>query len=713
MKKTILPLLVMLTMLLLPFTLVAQDKILVPEEMMTSRKLYPTSLLDLQWRGNSANFTWRTSGSLMQSGVESAKTDTLLLSAELNAAIILIGGEKMERMPAIFWQNDNKFNFIQPGKLYSFDIKTRQASLLNSYNREAENIDIAPVTNYVAFTRGNNLAVSSKNEDFAVTNDTDNGIVNGQQVHRNEFGIKKGTFWSPSGKLLAFYRMDQTMVTDYPLVNIEPRIAKAHYIKYPMAGMASHQVTVGVYNPDNHKIVFLNTGEPAEQYLTNITWSPDDKSIYIAVLNRDQNHLKLSQYDAGSGDFIKTLFEEKNDRYVEPLNGLYFLPGQHDKFVWQSQRDGFNHFYLYNTKGLLVKQITRGNWIVKQFLGMDANGSRIFYTSTQESPIESHVYSVEVKSGKIEHMSSGRGTHTPVMRADGKYFINRLSSTSIASRYTLLTERGRELRVIKEDINPLKDYKLGLTSIFTIKAGDSTDLYCRIIKPTDFDPAKKYPAIIYVYGGPHAQLVQDNWLGGAGLFLNWLAQKGYVVFTLDNRGSQNRGFNFESIIHRQLGTVELADQMKGVEYLKSLSFVDATRIGVDGWSYGGFMAIMMKLKHPEVIKVATAGGPVLDWKYYEVMYGERYMDMPQQNPEGYAKASLIDKAGTLEGKLLIIHGNMDSTVVWQNSLQFIQKCIEAGKQVDYFVYPGHDHNMSGIDRAHLYRKIAGYYDENL
>lgn len=713
MNKNILLLLALLPMLLLPFTISAQDKILVPEEMMTNRKLYPASLYDLQWKGNSTGFTWQISGDLLQSAVETSTVDTILRFEELNTALAAIGGEQVKRMPAITWQDENKFNFSQPGKLYSFDMKAKQLSLVASYLKEAENTDISPATNYVAYTHGNNLFVSCNNAAYAVTKDTEIGIVNGQQVHRNEFGIEKGTFWSPSGKLLAFYRMDQIMVTDYPLVNIQPRIATLHNIRYPMAGMASHQVTVGVFNTESQKVVFLKTGEPAEQYLTNISWSPDDKFIYIAVLNRDQNHLWLRQYDAISGDFIKTFFEEKNDRYVEPQNALFFLPGHPDKFVWQSQRDGFNHFYLYNTKGELVKQITKGNWIVKKLLGSDVYGSRLYFTSTQASPIESHVYSVEVKSGKIVQISKDKGTHTPVMRADGKYFLDKLSSTGIASLYTLRTDRGRELRVIKEDINPLKDYKLGETSVFTIKAGDSTDLYCRLIKPTDFDPAKKYPAIIYVYGGPHEQLVTDSWLGGAGLFLNWLAEKGYVVFTLDNRGSQNRGFAFESIIHRQAGTVEVADQMKGVEYLKSLGFVDPARIGVDGWSYGGFLSITMKLNHPEVFKVATAGGPVIDWKYYEVMYGERYMDMPQQNPEGYAKASLLDKAGDLEGKLLIIHGTVDSTVVWQNSLQFIQKCIEAGRQVDYFVYPGHPHNMSGIDRAHLYRKIAGYYDDNL
>ena len=713
MKRSILTLLVVLISFLQQTVLHAQDKILVPEEIMTNRHLYPDSLHNLQWRGNSANFTWIDKGELIQSGLETSAITTLLTPAEMSTALLAAGGEDVHQVPDLHWLNEDKFMFRQPGKLFTFNMKERKASLLASFTKEADNIDVADETGYVAFTLGNNLYVVGNKGQVAVTNDSEKNIVNGQQVHRNEFGINKGTFWSPSGKLLAFYRMDQTMVTDYPLVDIAPRIAKIQNIKYPMAGMASHHVTIGIYDHVNHSSIFLKTGEPAEQYLTNITWSPDEKWVYIAVLNRDQDHLWLNQYDATTGDFVKTLFEETNERYVEPLHGLYFLPGHPDRFVWQSQRDGYNHLYLYNTDGVLIKQMTKGDFVVTQLLGMDQFGNRVFYASTQESPIESQVYSVEVKSGKVIRISIGHGTHSPVLRADGKYFLDRLSNTAIPLRYSLVTDRGRELKVLKESANPLDDYKLGETSIFTIKAGDGSDLYCRLIKPIDFNPSKKYPVIIYVYGGPHDQLVIDRWLGGANLFLNWLAEKGYVVFTLDNHGSSNRGFAFESIIHRQVGTVELQDQMKGVDYLKSLSFVDPSRIGVDGWSFGGFMAITMKLSYPEVFKVATAGGPVIDWKYYEVMYGERYMDTPVQNPEGYAKAGLLDKAGKLQGKLLILQGTMDSTVVWQNSLQFIKKCIDDGKQVDYFVYPGHAHNVSGINRSHMFRKIALYYDDNL
>jgi dipeptidyl-peptidase-4 len=546
-----------------------------------------------------------------------------------------------------------------------------------------------------------------------VTHDTVKGIVNGKTVHRNEFGIKDGIFWSPKGNLLAFYRMDETMVTEYPLVDIDERIAKVKYIRYPMAGMASHHVTVGVFDPVKNRVIYLKTGEPAEQYLTNVSWSPDEKYIFIAVLNRDQNHMWLNKYDALSGDFVKTMFEETDKEYVEPLNGLQFMKTNPSQFIWQSRRDGYNHLYLYDVEGNLLKQLTKGPWEVTALQGSDLKEARIFYTSTQESPLERHLYSVEIKTGKTQKYTSTKGTHTTLVSPDGKFVLDRLSSLEVGSRTTLLNEKAEIVRILNEDVNPLKDYKPVETKLLTLKADDGSDLYARLILPVDFDPAKKYPVLLYVYGGPHLQLVADTWLGGANLYFNYLATKGYVIWTLDNRGSSNRGADFEQIIHRRLGDIESADQMAGVNYLKSLPYIDASRIGIDGWSYGGFMTLTMILRNPGVFKVATCGGPVTDWKYYEIMYGERYMDTPDQNPEGYKKACILNYADQLDGKVLVMHGARDNTVVWQNSLQFIQECIKKGKQVDYFVYPQHEHNVTGPDRLHMYRKLAEYYEQNL
>ena len=423
--------------------------------------------------------------------------------------------------------------------------------------------------------------------------------------------------------------------------------------------------------------------------------------------------MQLNKYDASTGKFIKTLFEEKNQTYVEPLHGPEFLNGDSEKFIWQSRRDGFNHLYLFNTQGILINQLTKGPWEVTQFLKTDSSGSRVYFLCNKDNPLDNQLYMVEIKKGKISQITATAGTHSTKISGNCRFILDSYSSTVTSRQIELLDENGKCLQVLLANDNPLKDYKLGITSIFTLKNEDNTDLYCRLIKPVDFIPGKKYPVIIYVYGGPHSQLITDSWLGGGGLFLNYLASHGYVVFTLDNRGTSNRGLAFEQAIFRNLGNKELSDQMVGVNYLKALSFVDSTRIGINGWSYGGFMTVLMFLKFPDTFKVAVCGGPVIDWKYYEVMYGERYMDTPESNPEGYKNACLINYVKNLKGKLLIIHDDQDNTVVPQNSLSFLKKCVDEGKQVDFFLYPGHEHNVRGKDRVHLNQKMVQYFQENL
>ena len=698
-------------LLMLVSQLFAQQKQLSIDDLM-NRKLYPASLSNIQWRNNN-QYTWTANNRMVQNTVKTLSTDTILSLDELNLYVEKNSQKKLKTLPAYKWEDENSFRYTSDSKVFRFNLAGKNLTIVNSYEKDAENVDFEPVTGRVAYTKENNLYVSDNGKAIAVTHDSDKGIVNGKTVHRNEFGIDGGTFWSPQGNLLAFYRMDETMVTEYPLVNIDERIAKVEYIRYPMAGMASHHVTVGVFNPVTNNIVFLKTGEPAEQYLTNITWSPDEKYVFIAVLNRDQNHMWLNKYDALSGDFVKTLFEETDAEYVEPLNGLYFMKTNPSQFIWQSRRDGFNHLYLYDTEGTLIKQITKGNWEVTSLQGFDTKETRIFYTSTQENPLERHLYSIELKTGRTVKYTSEKGTHTTYVSPEGKFFIDRLSCLTVGSRTALLNEKGETVRLISEDVNPLKNFKLGETTLVTLKADDGSDLYGRLTLPSGFDSSKKYPVLVYVYGGPHSQLVTDTWLGGSNLYFNYLASKGYIIWTMDNRGTSNRGAAFEQVIHRRLGDIENQDQMVGVAYIKSLPYVDASRIGIDGWSYGGFMTLTLKLRNPGVFKVATCGGPVIDWKYYEIMYGERYMDTPDQNPDGYTKACILNYIDKLDGKLLVIHGAQDNTVIWQNSLQFIQTCIQKGKQVDYFVYPQHEHNVGGTDRLHMYRKLADYYGQNL
>lgn len=708
---------VLLTILLFlagTLKLQAQDKLFTAEDYL-NRDLSPKTIKGIAWRGDMDAFTFIEKEALIQkTASEPSRSDTMLTLTILNLKLQNLKESTLEHFPVVTWMNNDHFYFKIHTKIFLYDLKDSILSPGNEFDENAENVTIDEKNLHVAYTIKNNLFVAVNGKTLQVTEEKNNDIVSGQIPSRNEFGIDAGSYWSPDGKLLAFYKIDQTEVTDYPLVDIYHRIAQAEPIKYPMAGMKSQKVQVGIFNPDLNEIVYLQTIGPENQYLTSISWDPSCRFIFVGILNRGQNHLMMNKYDAVSGKLIKTLFEERNDRYVEPLNALFFVRSDPSKFIWQSRRDGWNHLYLYDTEGNLIKQITHGNWEVTSLLDTDPRGTSVFYQSTAESPLENHLYKTDIKSGITTRLTEGEGIHNILPAKSLGYFVDVFSDIKMARAYYLLDRTGGKIAVIREDADPYKDYSIGEMSIFKIKADDGfTDLYCRLIKPVNFDPAMKYPVIIYVYGGPHVQLINKSWTGGAGFFLNWLAQKGYVVFSLDNRGSSNRGFAFESLIHRHLGDNEVADQMAGVRYLKSLEYVDSTRIGVNGWSFGGFMTISLMLRNPGVFKVACAGGPVIDWKWYEVMYGERYMDTPMENPEGYSKASLINYVGNLKGKLMIIHGTSDNTVVWQNSLSFIDECIRQGRQVDYFVYPGAEHNMIGKARVHLFNKMEGYFDDYL
>ena len=553
-----------------------------------------------------------------------------------------------------------------------------------------------------------------------LTTDGSRNIVYGQSVHRDEFGIDGGLFWSPDGKKLAFYRMDQSMVTDYPQVDIpDPevvpdsgsRIATYAPDKYPMAGETSHKVTLGVYDLTTQKLVYLKAGDPTDRYFTNVAWSPDSKTIYMFELNRDQNDCRLVSYDAATGDKLKELYRETDDKYVEPLHPIMFLPWDSQKFIMQSLKDGYNHFYLFDTTGKELKQITSGKWVVEDFLGFDTKHKALVYESNECSPIQRNIWVVDIATGKRALMDdNGKGWHTGSLSGSGQYIVDNYSASTTPRNIAIVnTDNGRRTRWLTA-ADPWKGYDVPEYRCGTIKAADGvTDLYYRMVMPIHFDPKKKYPTIVYVYGGPHAHNVDARWHYCSRSWETYMAQRGYLLFILDNRGSENRGKAFEQVTFRHLGDHEVEDQMKGVDFLKSLAYVDSTRLGVHGWSFGGFMTINMMTTHPGAFKVGVAGGPVIDWKWYEVMYGERYMDTPQTNPEGYAHSSLLPKAKNLRDRLEIIIGGNDATVVPQHALSFLKECIKYGTQPDFFVYPGEPHNMRGHQSVHLHERISKYF----
>ena len=567
----------------------------------------------------------------------------------------------------------------------------------------------------VAYVKDHQLYVRNfQDQENQLTTDGSREIVYGQAVHRNEFGIEKGTFWSPDGQHLAFYRMDQSMVTDYPQVDIDPRIASYEPDKYPMAGETSHIVTVGVYDLNTQKTIYLKTGDPTDRYFTNIAWSPDAKIVYMFELNRDQNDCRLVSYSAATGERIKELYRETSEKYVEPLHPILFLPWDDSKFILQSQRDGYNHLYLFNKEGQLLKQLTKGSFVVQEVLGFNEKLKSILITSNEVSPIQHNTYAVNINSGKRTLLDNGRGSHHAILSESGTWFYDKYTEPDVPRNIDLVNVKTAKAQRMLTAEDPWKGYQHPIFECGTIKAADGiTDLYYRMVKPYDFDATKKYPTVVYVYGGPHAHNVEAAWHWYSRSWETYMAQKGYIVFILDNRGSENRGLAFEQATFRQLGQTEMQDQMKGVDYLRTLPYVDMERLGVHGWSFGGFMTISLMTNYPDVFKVGVAGGPVIDWKWYEVMYGERYMDTPQTNPEGYEKTSLISKAKNLKGKLQIIAGYNDNTVVPQHCLSFLKACIEAGTQPDFFVYPGEPHNMRGHASVHLHERITQYFEDYL
>ncbi|MBO7277376.1 MAG: DPP IV N-terminal domain-containing protein [Bacteroidales bacterium] len=688
------------------------QKGLIDIKKLQDREYYPTGIYNLQFVGEKGNYAYTKTGQELIIGDKKAEK-TVLTSEDLN--------KDLKHFASVEFISETEFAFLSADNktIYLYNIETKQMTPICNIKEGAENLELDLKNGSAAYTIEGNVWFSTKGkEPKQLTTDGGNGITYGVAVHRNEFGIEKGFFLSNDASKLAFYRMDESMVKEYPLVNTALRQAEETPIRYPMAGMKSHEVTVLVYDSKTDKTIELNTRkdnslEEREAYLTNLTWNPEGTMLYIQKLNRKQNHVELIAYDVVNGNPTKTLFSQSNEKYVEPESPIFFLPNNSQQFIYLSEADGFNHAYLYNIDGTLISQLTSGDWMINSIEGFNKKATEFYFYATKDSPLEQNLYAYNFKTKKIRRCTPEKGTHHVVFNTDGTLFLDTYTSSVEPRRVALYDNKAKQVKEIFKSENPWANLDKPEIDVFTIKAKDGTDLYARMIKPLNFDVNKKYPVIVYVYGGPHAQLITESWLSGANNFFLFLAQQGYIVWTVDSRGSANRGFEFESAIWRNCGSIEVSDQMDGVNYLKSLPYVDSERIGVDGWSYGGFMTISLKLKNPGVFKTATAGGPVIDWKWYEVMYGERYMSSPEDNKEGYEKSSLLNYADQLEGKLLVIHGAQDPTVVMQHSLEFINKCIKAGKQVDYFIYPDHEHNVRGKDRIHLYEKIYQYHKENL
>ena len=671
--------------------------------------LYPSALNNLKWVNNSNTYIFQKDSVLIFTDAVSNTVKKKFPLSNLQKSY-----PELSRFPRLMEISTNELVFSHKNFIEIFNYNNLSKSASISFDEAAENKEYNSKAKSIAYTLSNNLYIGTvANPKIAVTDIENKNIVSGQAIHRSEFGIVKGTFWSPAGNYLAFYQKDETNVTDYPLVDITTYPASLKNIKYPMAGQGSEIAKIGIYNLKTQQTVYLDIDTSDEHYLTNLSWTPDEKYVLVAEINRGQNHVWFNRYEVATGKKVNTLFEETNEKWTEPEHDAVFLPNSNNNFLWFSERDGFMNLYHYTTEGKLVKQVTKFNWVVTGILGFDDNGKNVFITGAGTDPREMHTFKVNLKTGKFTKLTNANGTHSTQLSTNGNYLIDIYSSLTIPTNIDIIdTKKGKPTSIFIAE-NPLKNYSLGITEFVNLKGKNGTDLYAKITKPANFDATKKYPVLVYVYGGPHAQLVKNSWLAGSNLWMVAFASlENYIVFTLDNRGSENRGFAFESSIHRNLGNAEIEDQLTGIDYLKSLNFVDSKRIAVNGWSYGGFMTTSLMLRNPSVFTTAVAGGPVTDWKYYEVMYGERYMDTPQENPEGYEKAKVHNYIKNLDGKLLLIHGSVDPTVVPQHSMTLLQEAVKQKVQIDFFTYPMHEHNVGGVDRVHLIKKMMDYIVEN-
>ncbi len=685
--------------------------------------LAPERLRGLQWIEGTGTYSYVKGEQLMKGTLGKSVDQPIAELSALNAQ--LPDTAHVKAWPMVEWMDATHFRLVQNERVYSYDTGKGELQMITRIGPGAANEDVHAKTNCVAFTVDNDLYLArpggGKNKPTRITSDGADGIVNGQSVHRQEYGIVKGTFWSPEGNRLAFYRMDETMVTQYMLEDIGTKPSTFDKIRYPMAGQASHHVTIGIHDLTSGNTMFLKTGEPADQYLTNISWEADEKHLVVVHLDRKTENLRAVRYDARTGEGVATLFTEEDKRYLEPMHAARFLKTRPTQFIWQSPRDGWNHLYLYDVKKGLVRQLTSGAWVVKDVVSIDpkerfaiVEGTATIDPKQPTGALETHLYRVDLATGATVKLTSEAGTHHGMMSSDGAQLIDTYSSTTVPNKSVVRdTRTGKVMKVLVEAKDPYGSYAVGKIELHTLVGENGDVLNARLIKPSTFDAKKNYPVLIYVYNGPHVQLVSNAFLAGASPWMLHAAERGYLVWTLDGHGTPDRGREFEQMIHRQLGIVEVKDQIHGVEWLKKQPWVDATRIAVHGWSYGGHMTTAMLTRNPGVFKAGVAGGPVMDWALYEVMYGERYMDTPAENPDGYAATALANAAKDLKDDLLIITGGKDDTVVPEHSYTFLKACIAAGVQVDFFNYPGHGHNVRGKDRLHLMEKVLGYIDERV
>jgi dipeptidyl-peptidase 4 len=680
---------------------------------------------------------------LWEYNIREARARILVDSKTLSAAKEKLSDEELNRrerqrtaalsgiLEYSFAPSGRALLFPLGGNLYYCDLTkpaNRAVVEINHSSSFASDATISPAGGYVAFVRDQNLHVYdiAKSKEKALTNDGGGPIKNGMAefVAQEEMDRSTGYWWSPDDRHIAFARVDETPVKVTERFEIAADNVATFAQRYPAAGGPNVLVRLGVTDVQSGAVTWIDLGNETDIYLARVNWLPDGKTLAIQRESRDQRRLDLLFADVATGQSHVVLTETSNT-WIDLNNELSFLT-KSQEFIWASSRDGYQHLYLYDYQGKLLRQLTAGAWIVDDFRtraikGIDEKNRIVYFTATEKSPTERQLYRISLDTQdpyKIDRISQEDGVHGITMSGDAGFYVDNFTSTTQPPEATLHTADGKLLAYLLENRlnaqHPDAPYLAdnSIPEFGTLTATDGQSLYYRLFKPPHFDPAKRYPAIVDVYGGPGIQRVLDNWAGSS--FTQILTRVGYVVFQLDNRGTAFRGTAFQAPIHDKLGEVEVADQVQGAHWLGSQSFVDPARIGVWGWSYGGYMTLMLMFKAPDVFRAGVAGAPVTDWTLYDTHYTERYLDRPQDNAAGYTASSVLPYAKDLKGKLLVIHGMADDNVLFLHSTKLFRKLQDLGKPFDVMVYPGAKHGLvRQHDGRHAYATIERFFDENL
>ena len=704
---------------------------------LTVEKIYGQSSLSgrlsrgIEWSPDGKTLTF-----FEANAADHGRTDLWAMDAATGKRRVLVSADKLESLlpehreatqatglgrhaPAQYeWAPDGSaLLFVSPNSLVWYGLKNEESRTLVTGKEEIADAKISPNGTFVSFVRDHNLLVVNVNDakERALTTGGTEQARKGELdwVYPEELELTTAYWWAPDSSRVAFLQMDERQVNQYPLVDFASPTGEADEERYPVAGGKNPVVHVYTVALNGEEPRLMDTGANTDTYTARVDWLPDAKHLAIQRLNRAQTQLDLLEADAATGA-ARVVLTEKDPYWINVGDELYFLQDG-KRFIWASERSGYRHLYLYDLQGKELAQLTHGDWEVTDLNTVDEAHGLVYFTSTKESATERQIYRVGLDGSGLARVTKAEGTHAGNFSPDAGAFVDTYSLAGLPPSQRLRRNDGTEIAAINENkVAELAEYHLSPVEFLKVKANDGAELNAYLIKPAGFDPAKKYPVLVYTYGGPHAQVVLDAWGGPTFLWHEMMAEKGFAIFALDNRGSAGRGHVFETPIYHHFGEREISDQHDGVIWLKSQPWVDASRIGVWGWSYGGHMTLQLMFRDAKDFKAGFAGGPVTDWHYYDTIYTERYMGLPQQNEENYEKSSPVQYAGQLEGKLLIAHGTGDDNVHFANTLALINRLLEKGKYVEVMAFPGRGHGVSDAGaRIVLMRRVTEFFEKNL